>query len=650
VKLRRGDLVAGQYEVSGVLGHGGQGWVYLAHDTHVDRRLCVLKGRRDTGNPGAAEAEELERRALAELHNPAIVEIYNFVEQADDREADAHAGTGKPPAMHRYIVMAYANGRDLRYVRRACKGLEATRAVAYVYAVLPALGYLHEQGFVYCDLKPENMIHSGDAVILVDLGAAWNQEIRRAHVFSTAMYEAPEWPDSGPTVATDIYAVGRTLVALLTGDPRSWPPDEPERSPAGPAPVPPAVLRRHDGLRRFVERACAPRPEDRFADADETAEALLGVLCQVAAATDGDARPLTSGRWGPPRTQLEPFGWDSLPTPILPAQPFGDRSRSADHMSWADRATRALAQCGVDDVDAAAATVEGIDPSDGGAPATAATGAAAPPTRRTRTTAVVDTARTYLRAIVRQAAAEIAAEAGEPVADLGGGPAVDLFRTAYHAAPGELACALALAAAIEAETAPLAAAIRAEEARPAPDKTWIARLEAPMRALLEEAELLYRQVAVTNPNWVGAIAGRARALVGLHRPMEAALALLEVSPAHPLRLEALALACDAVPSGEYDARVARAAGDEIAHARARTHRRPIEEAELAAAVYRMACEAALRIDDVRDPVTGEPAAVEDLAAARAAALHDQAMATPTASGRHALLDEAAQARPWRTWR
>ena len=112
-KLVPGDLVADQYEVRGCLAHGGLGWIYLAQDRNVHYRWVVLKGLLDSADPDALAATVSERRFLAEVSHPNIVEIYNFVRHG--------SGHRRP-----YIVMEYVGGRSLRDIvverRRAGHG------------------------------------------------------------------------------------------------------------------------------------------------------------------------------------------------------------------------------------------------------------------------------------------------------------------------------------------------------------------------------------------------------------------------------------------------------------------------------------------------------------------------------------------------
>src|SRR5271165_2995355 len=154
-KLEPGELVVGQYEVLGCLAFGGLGWIYLARDRNVSDRWVVLKGLLNTGDADAMAAAVAEIQFLAQVEHPNIVRIYyNFVQHADRRTGES-AG---------YIVMEYVGGKSLKEIlqdaRRRRESVPVAHAIAYAVEVLPALGYLHDRGLVYCDFKPDNVIQT----------------------------------------------------------------------------------------------------------------------------------------------------------------------------------------------------------------------------------------------------------------------------------------------------------------------------------------------------------------------------------------------------------------------------------------------------------------------------------------------------------
>ncbi|MFE7634866.1 tetratricopeptide repeat protein [Kitasatospora sp. NPDC057518] len=290
-KLRRGDLVGGQYEVVGCLAHGGLGWIYLAVDRRVHDKWVVLKGLLDTGDEDALAAAVAERRFLAEVDHPNIVRIINFAEHPDLR-------TGSTDG---YIVMEYVGGKSLKDIaneRRTADGrrepLPVEQGIAYALEALPALGYLHGRGLVYCDFKIDNVIQSGDTLKVIDMGA-----VRRfdddGPIYGTIGYQAPEIATDGPSIASDLYTVARTL-AVLTFDFQGYSGTYRDSLP-GPEQV--EVFARYESYYRFLVRATDPDPARRFASAEEMADQLTGVLREVLALQDDRPRPAPSTLFGP---------------------------------------------------------------------------------------------------------------------------------------------------------------------------------------------------------------------------------------------------------------------------------------------------------------------------------------------------------------
>ncbi|MCK7626816.1 serine/threonine-protein kinase PknG [Streptomyces sp. RS10V-4] len=314
-KLRPGELVHGQYEVAGCLAHGGLGWIYLARDRAVDDRWVVLKGLLDTGDEEALAAAVSERRFLAAIEHPNIVRIYNFVEHLD-RSTGSRDG---------YIVMEYVGGtslKDLANERRTDQGrrdpMPVEQACAYGIEALEALGHLHDRRLLYCDFKVDNAIQQQDRLKLIDLGAVRRMDDRTGPVYGTIGYQAPEVGEVGPSVASDLYTVARTL-AVLTFDFQGY---TNVFADCLPDPEHIEVFRRYESFYRLLVRATDPDPDRRFGSAQEMAEQLTGVLREVVALRTGEPRPAPSTLFGP---ELRVVGTELVPPLAGDASVLGAR-------------------------------------------------------------------------------------------------------------------------------------------------------------------------------------------------------------------------------------------------------------------------------------------------------------------------------------
>ena len=270
--LKPGDIVAGQYEVKGAIAFGGLGWIYLSFDQMLSRYV-VLKGLLNTEDASSAAIAVAERQFLAAVKHANIVGIYNFVQ---------HDSEG-------FIVMEYVGGQTLKDIRKARGVLPVTEAIAYVHRILGAFGYLHQLGLVYCDFKPDNvMLESGD-VKLIDMGGVRRIDDPEGDIYGTIGYSAPE-AGEGPTIVSDLFTIGRTLAVLITNisgfsSEHQYTLPDPQEEP---------LFAKQESLYRFLLKATAPSPDDRFQSADEMAEQLLGVLREIVATETGEPRPAAS--------------------------------------------------------------------------------------------------------------------------------------------------------------------------------------------------------------------------------------------------------------------------------------------------------------------------------------------------------------------
>lgn len=279
--LVQGDMVAGRYEILGAMAHGGLGWIYLARDKNIGddvaERWVVLKGLIDSSDPDAIDSAIAERRFLAALDHPNIVQIYDFVRHPDPR-------TNEPLS---YIVMEYVPGKSLRDLRKEHRDetgthtpLPLSRVLTYLVEILPALGYLHDQGLLFCDFKPDNVIHVESWLKLIDLGAVRRLDDDESAVFGTPGYAVTddEIINHGPTISSDLYTVARSA-AVLSFDFHSFSRGEMRNRLPSAATEP--LLARYESYRRFLERATHPDPSRRFGTAEDMREQLIGVRQEV---------------------------------------------------------------------------------------------------------------------------------------------------------------------------------------------------------------------------------------------------------------------------------------------------------------------------------------------------------------------------------
>ena len=170
----------GRYRIEKVLGKGGFGLVYLAHDEQLDRLVAIkVPHAKLISKPEDAEAYLAEARTVANLDHAHIVPVFD-VGSTDDCPC--------------YVVSKYIEGADLTKKLKASR-LKYRNAAELVATVAEALHYAHKQGLVHRDVKPGNiLIGKDDQPFVVDFGLALREEnIGKGPKFAgTPAYMSPE--------------------------------------------------------------------------------------------------------------------------------------------------------------------------------------------------------------------------------------------------------------------------------------------------------------------------------------------------------------------------------------------------------------------------------------------------------------------------
>ena len=209
------DLLGDRYHIERELGRGGMARVFLALDTKHNRHVAVKVIR-----PGLAASLGRERflreiAIAARLRHPNIVPLYD--------SGDANGVL--------YFVMPYEEGQSLRQRLDLTAPLAASEYVGVLRDVARALAYAHEQGVVHRDIKPDNVMLSGGAVVVADFGIAKAVSVAQGISDSTTTltqtgsgigtptYMAPEQAVGDPATdhRADIYSFGCLAYELISG-------------------------------------------------------------------------------------------------------------------------------------------------------------------------------------------------------------------------------------------------------------------------------------------------------------------------------------------------------------------------------------------------------------------------------------------------
>ncbi len=267
------EVAFGRYRLIELVGEGGMGKVFKAHDTMLRRDVAIkILPTELAAEEGYRERFQREAHTAARLTEPHIIPIHDY------GEIDGRL----------FLVMPIIKGTDVETVLQRDGPMAPERAVRVIEQLAAALDVAHEAGLVHRDVKPSNALLAGhDFVYLIDFGIAHDASATRLTRTGTTLgtwaYMAPErFTTAIADARVDVYALACVLYECLTGQ-LPYPGDSmPEQyhghlvvAPPRPTAVIPAIPA---GFDEVIARGMAKDPEQRFQTAAELAVAAQHAL------------------------------------------------------------------------------------------------------------------------------------------------------------------------------------------------------------------------------------------------------------------------------------------------------------------------------------------------------------------------------------
>jgi eukaryotic-like serine/threonine-protein kinase len=272
--------LADRYTLDRELGRGGMATVLLARDLEHDREVALKVLHPELGSTIGADRFKREIRVAARLQHPNILGILD---------------SGETLGGQLWFTMPFVQGENVYERLQREYQLAPAEALRIATAAASALAYAHEQGVVHRDIKPDNILLSGEQVLVADFGVARAvSEVQEkltatGMVVGTPTYMSPEQASGDKAIdgRSDIFALGCVLYEMLAGEPPFKGPN-PQATLMRRFMGPPRALRPMVAVPEHVEtailRALAKEPAERFATAAELSDALAGRAAPAPAA------------------------------------------------------------------------------------------------------------------------------------------------------------------------------------------------------------------------------------------------------------------------------------------------------------------------------------------------------------------------------
>ncbi|MFC1975840.1 serine/threonine-protein kinase, partial [Chloroflexota bacterium] len=307
-------ILENRYRIDGLLAQGGMGAIYRGFDTNLNTPVAIKENFFQT--PHAKNQFKREALILARLRHSALPRVTHHF-SFEGRQ---------------YLVMDFIEGENLwEIVKQQNRPLEEKQALNYIVQVCRAVYYLHQQRppIIHRDIKPQNIkITPDDQAILVDFGIAKqgtaDSRTQTGAQGITPGFSPPEqYGGMGTTSASDIYSLGATLYAVLTG---KKPPDSVSLMVGGRKFKPPDEINTSLSRRtsQAIIQAMQVKPADRPSSViawQKELEAILETSTLAAATTPRQDNEETLVGAAAPPTGPPPSAPKSSPVPTLTPVP-----------------------------------------------------------------------------------------------------------------------------------------------------------------------------------------------------------------------------------------------------------------------------------------------------------------------------------------
>jgi serine/threonine-protein kinase len=202
------SAIRDRYHLQGILGKGGFGVVYLAHDRVLDQKVAIKVLKLGLATDTDRRRFIFEARTGAQLRHPAIVNVFDII----------HTDEGLQ------MVMEHYPGGTMSDAIKKAGRIDPLDAIGYVKQIASGLAFAHSRQIIHRDIKPANIFFAGDDIVkLGDFGICARYDAHEhtatGEVMGTPLYMAPEQQRDSTDVdpRSDIFALGMTLYHMVTG-------------------------------------------------------------------------------------------------------------------------------------------------------------------------------------------------------------------------------------------------------------------------------------------------------------------------------------------------------------------------------------------------------------------------------------------------